>query len=179
MKKLLMLSLLVFGTATMFAQQYNATDADSEVKFTIKNFGLNVNGSFKGLQGKIAFDPGNLAAASINVSVDAATVNTGNGARDKHLKKEEYFDVANHPKLTFVSSKLSAGTVPGTYNLQGTLTIKGISKQISFPFTAAAITNGYRFEGKFKINRRDFKVGGGSWVLSDDLTISLNVSAIK
>lgn len=179
MKKLFTLSLFFFAAATLFAQQYNATDAGSEVKFTIKNFGLNVNGSFKGLQGKIAFDPGKLAAASINVSVDAATVNTGNGARDKHLKKEEYFDISNHPKLAFVSSKLSAGAVAGTYNLQGTLTIKGISKQINFPFTATAIANGYRFEGKFKINRRDFKVGGGSWVLSDELAISLNVSAIK
>ena len=108
MKQFLTVMAFFFCSTDIVAQNYTAADAGSEVKFSIKNFGLNVDGSFKGLQGKIVFDPANLSTATINVSVDAATVNTGNGSRDKHLKKDDYFDVAHHTKLTFLSSKISS-----------------------------------------------------------------------
>lgn len=179
MKRLLITLWLYSCGVNLFAQNYSPVDAGSEVKFLIKNFGLNVTGSFKGLQGTVVFDPANPAAASVDVSVDAATVNTSNNARDKHLKKEEYFDVAKYPKLTFVSLKISATGKPGMYNMEGYLSIKGTAKLVSFPFTAATVANGYRLTGQFRIKRRDFKVGGGSWVLSDDLTVLLNVMAIK
>lgn len=177
MKKLFATFYFLFFTANIFAQNYKATDVGSAVKFVIKNFGLNVGGSFKGLLGKIIFDPANPRATFFNVSIDATTVSTGNDSRDKHLRKEDYLDIANHPRLSFTSTKITDKA--GVYIAEGDLTIKGISKKISFPFTATAGTNGYHFEGQFRINRRDFKVGDKSWVLSDELTVSLNVSAIK
>lgn len=161
----------------MPAQNYIPADASSEVRFAIKNFGVTVNGSFKGLKGKIIFDEQALAASSVTVTVDASTVNTGNGSRDKHLKKEDYFNAEAYPTLSFVSTKITGK--PGAYNIEGNLTIKGTTKTISFPFTATATTNGYRLNGQFKINRRNFNVGGSSWVLSDDLTVSLSVTVIK
>lgn len=177
MKKLFLILLLSISGIDLFAQNYVPSDAGSEAKFVIKNFGINVTGSFKGLKGKIVFDPANPGGSSVNVTVDAATVNTGNDSRDKHLKKEDYFDATNHSVLSFVSTKITGKA--GTYTIEGNLAIKGIMKLISFPFTATAITNGYRLEGQFKLNRRDFKVGGGSLILSDELTVILNVSAIK
>ena len=177
MKKQLITILLCCCSIFVSAQNYTVADAGSEVKFSIKNFGLNVSGSFTGLQGTIHFDAANPAAASFTVSVDAATVNTSNSSRDKHLKKEEYFDVANHTKLTFVSSKITGSA--GSYTVEGILTIKGTAKKISFPFTATPNSAGCRFAAQFRINRRDFKVGGSSWVLSDELTVVLNVSATK
>jgi polyisoprenoid-binding protein YceI len=138
---------------------------------------MNVTGSFKGLKGSIKFLPGNPAASSINVSVDAATVNTSNSSRDNHLKKEAYFDATRYPTLSFASVKISGKN--GSYTVEGNLTIKGTKKYISIPFTATAITNGYRLQGRFKLNRKDFKVGGNSWVLSNDLNVSLNIAAIK
>ncbi len=177
MKRLLIIGLLTVAAAYLHAQNYAASDAGSNIKFAIKNFGLTVNGSFKGLIGEIDFNPENLATSSINVSVDANTVNTGNNGRDKHLTKEDYFDAANHPVLSFASSKITGKA--GTYSIEGNITIKGITKTISFPFTATVIANGYRLQGSFRLNRRDFKVGGSSWVLSDELTVSLNVAAIK
>lgn len=179
MKKIIIISTLLFFIANVFAQSYSAVDAGSAVKFSIKNFGLTVNGSFKGLQGKIIFNADNPAASSFNVGVDAATVNTGNGSRDSHLKKEDYFNAAGHPKLNFVSVKVTGTGKAGMYNMEGNLTIKGITKLISFPFTATANAGGYLFSGQFKINRQDFKVGGSSWVLSDGLTVLLNISAQK
>jgi polyisoprenoid-binding protein YceI len=177
MKRLLIIGILIIAGSYLHAQNYAASDAGSNIKFAIKNFGATVNGSFKGLKGKIEFNPDNLSASSINVSVDANTVNTGNESRDKHLKKEDYFNVVNYPTLQFVSVKITGKA--DAYTIEGKLTIKGITKTIAFPFTATAIANGYRLQGSFRLNRRDFKVGGSSWVLSDELTVSLNVSAIK
>lgn len=177
MKKLAFIFFLISISTCCFAQHLVPKDEGSEVKFSIKNFGLNVTGSFKGLKGIIVFDPANLPAAVFNVSVQANTVNTGNGSRDKHLKKEDYFNVASYPELNFTSTKISTS---GTgYTVEGTLTIKGKKKNISFPFTAVAISNGYQLKGQFKINRLDFNVGSSSWVLSNELTVSLTIAAIK
>ena len=178
-KNIFVLLVCFFSMTNLPAQQYEPVDPGSSVKFVIKNFGLNVDGSFRGLQGKITFNTENLTTSGFNVSVDAATVNTGNGSRDGHLKKDEYFDVTKHPKITFVSTKITAGSKPGQYIVEGVITIKGISKPVSFPFMVSPAANGNLFMGQFKINRRDFKVGGKSWVLSDDVTVSLNISTIK
>lgn len=177
MKKITAILCILFCTVHALAQNYTAVDAGSAIKFNIKNLGLNVTGSFKGLKGKINFDPSNLAAASVSVSVDASTINTGNTSRDKHLKKEDYFNVSNYPELSFVSTKITGGA--GVFQIEGSLTIKGVSKAISFPFTAKQEGNGYRFTGQFSINRRNFNVGGSSWVLSDNLIVSLNVLTVK
>lgn len=179
MKKISLFVIASFLIVSLQAQLLVSVDAASSVKFTIKNFGLKVDGSMKGLQGKIFFNPASLAIASFNVSVDAATINTNNGSRDNHLKKEEYFDVANHPRLQFISTKILATSKPAIFKMEGNITIKGKTKLVSFPFTAVEKPDGYSFSGEFTINRRDFKVGGNSLVLSDNLIVSLSVFAKK
>lgn len=164
----------VFSTA---AQGLKPSDDASAIKFSIKNLGITVNGSFKGLKGDITFDPSAAANALFNLTVDAATVNTDNSTRDKHLKKEDYFNVNKFPFITFLSTKISASGKDGTFIVNGKITIKGTTKNISFPFTAQAQQHGYLFKGTFKLNRRDFKVGGGSLVLSDNLEVSFSVYA--
>jgi len=72
---------------------------------------------------------------------------------------------------------LSEDNKDGYYYLFGNLTIKGVTKEVKFPFTATAKDGGYLFEGSFKLNRRDFGVGGSSLSLGDDLTVSLSVLA--
>lgn len=179
MKTFLILTVAVLLTVFTFAQRYVPKNEGSSVKFTIKNFGLTVNGSFTDLQGSIAFNPANLSIANFNVTVNAGTVNTGNSSRDSHLKKEEYFNSTTFPKINIVSTKISSSSEAGRYLFEGVATIKGTAKNISFPFTAAAANDGFQFEGSFKVNRRDFKVGDGSLVLSDVLLVNLKISAIK
>jgi polyisoprenoid-binding protein YceI len=162
-----------------FAQTYIATDEGSKVHFTIKNFGIKTGGDFTGLNGTIVFNPKALATSSISVAVSATTVNTDNGARDKHLRKEEYFHVEKFPTLSFVSTKITESTVAGRYFVAGNLTIKGVTKAVQFGFSAAASGTGYLFVGDFEINRRDFGVGGSSAVMADKLKVTLSVSAKK
>ena len=162
-----------------FSQSLSAVDKSSKVQFKIRNMGFSVTGSFTGLEGKMIFDEKNLAGSSFEASVDASTINTGIDARNKHLREEEYFDVKKFPRISFVSTKVTPSTKAGTFFIFGKLTIKNVTKDISFPFTATAQDGGYLFNGEFKINRRDFEVGGNSFVLSDNLTVQLAVLAKK
>ncbi len=151
------------------------TDAGSKVSFTIRNFGLNVDGSLSGLGGEIVFDPKSPSTARFDVFVKAASIKTGNRLRDDHLIKKDYLNVASFPEIRFRSVSVSPGTVAGSYNITGTLTLKGVSREISFPFRAEPQGNGYLFTGSFQINRRDFGVGGGSISLSDHMTMMLRI----
>lgn len=178
MKPALRLIPILLLLAFSLPQTLTPADNESNVQFRIKNFGFNVTGTFTGLQGKIEFDPNNLASSSFDVTIDAKTINTGIDMRDNHLRKSDYFDVENYPHIKFASVKISPGNKSGTLFIFGKLTIKDVTKDISFPFTARPVENGYQFNGEFKINRREFKVGGGSTV-SDNLTVILSVVAKK
>ena len=175
MKTILSFVFLIVGMLSLNAQQYKPVDDKSEVKFTVKNFGLNTSGTLSNLKGTIQFDPSNLSSASFNVSVDVNTINTGISMRDNHLKEKEYFYTEKYSTIRFVST----GVKPANdgFILTGQLTIKGVSKDISFPFTAVTQNGGMLFTGNFTIDRKDFDVGGSSAVLSNSVDISLKVFA--
>ena len=173
MKKFVLLSVCTVLSVLALAQ-YKVVDNRSSVKFTIKNFGINVGGSFAGLEGNISFDPLHPETAAFRVSIDAATVNTDNDLRDSHLKAENYFDAGHYPRIAFESVKITATTKKGIFMMYGKLTIKNQSKDITFPFTADALAGSWLFKGTFTINRRDFNVGGAS-IISDNANITLEV----
>jgi polyisoprenoid-binding protein YceI len=176
MKKYMLFTLAALISSSV-AAQYKPVEQSSSVNFTIKNLGFGVDGTFKGLQGDIAFDPANLATSVFDVTLDASTVNTDNSLRDGHLKGDSYFDVKNYPRILFVSTKVSAGK-SGAYLMTGKLTIKKTTKVISFPFSATSSNAGFVFKGTFSINRKDYDVGGTS-TISDNLDVSLNILAKK
>lgn len=176
-KKIIVVLLLITTSHFLFAQ-YKPINETSELKFRIANLGFNVDGSFSGIDGSILFDPQNINASRFEVSVAAGTVNTDNNLRDEHLKEEGYFDIKNYPLIKLVSEKITPGKGSNAYVFSGRLTIKGQSKTISFPFTATAVANGYLFKGSFKINRKDFGVGGTS-TIANELEVNINVNARK
>src|SRR6185436_19796042 len=172
-------AIALFCVVTAFGQNYTPTDAGSKVYFVIKNFGINTGGTFEGVAGSITFDPANLSSASFNVSVDAKTVDTDIEGRDNHLRRAEYFDVEKYPKISFKSTKITTTNKDGYLYMFGVITIKNVSKEISFPFTQTSKDGGILFKGDFKLNRRDFGVGGNSFSLSDDVSIELSIFARK
>jgi polyisoprenoid-binding protein YceI len=178
MKKYLLIPALLIAWNYSSAQNYTPVDSSSSVKFKVKNLGFNVGGSFSGLQGTITFDPNNHSACKFEVTIDAKTVNTRIDMRDNHLRNEDYFDVKNHPSIRMVSTRITPSTKSGTLYFFGNLTIKNTTKEISFPFSATQQNGGYVFNGEFKMNRRDFSVGGGS-TISDNLTVTLEVATRK
>lgn len=178
MKKgfIVLVALLTIGIS--YAQSYQPVEDKSSVKFTIKNFGVNTGGSFKGPQGSIIFDPADISKSVFDVSVNAETIDTDNDSRDKHLKDEDYFSVKEYPNISFKSDEIQGNARKG-YTVKGKLTLKGITKDVSFPFTAVQQGSDWLFTGELKLNRRDFKVGGSSAVLSDNLVVNLSVLAAK
>ena len=179
MQKIFILLFFIMFFSKGNAQNLVPVDEGSAIKFSIKNFGFSTGGSFTGLKGKIQFDAGNIANTSFTVSVDATSINTNNESRDKHIRKEEYFNVEKYPLISFASGAVSNGDKPGTFLMKGNLIIKGVTKPISFPFTVIAQNNGFLFSASFNINRRDFGVGSNSMVLADNLLLSLRVFAKK
>jgi polyisoprenoid-binding protein YceI len=175
MKVKLLLALVLFTVKDLHAQLKPADDK-STVGFTVRNFGVQVGGTLKGLEGTIHFDPAHPADANFDISIDAATVNTDNSMRDDHLKGESYLDIKHYPKIRLTSTKVLPSNKTGVWLLTGKLTIKNHTKDISFPFSATAATGGYVFKGDFKIKRREFEVGGFS-TISDEMEVNLNVLA--
>jgi polyisoprenoid-binding protein YceI len=156
------------------AQSYVPVSDSCRISFTIKNLGIKVKGSFTGLQGSIHFDPSQPENSAFDVQVDPATVNTGNNKRDDHLRQAVFFDCTNHPQIKFVSTKVTQGRKAGTFFMEGTLTIKGISLPLSFPFSVTPTTDGYWLEGMFGMRRKPFTVGRTSTV-SDKLKVDVRV----
>ena len=149
----------------------NASDA--KVSFTIKNAGLNVEGKFSGLEGKINFDPENPASGSIIASVSAETIDTGINMRDKDLRTEHYLDVEKYPKISFVSSSISK-TSKG-FSVTGKFTIKDVTKTVTIPFTFENQT----FKGSLTIDRMDYHVGKNSWIMGDEVNIVFEIPVSK
>ncbi len=167
---------LILSVAVSAQQTLN--DAESKVGFTIKNMGIDVNGTLKGLNGKIQFDPKNLNKSSFDVTVDVNTINTDNAKRDAHLKTDDFFDAVKYPVIRIVSSQMvSKGG--NNYKAVGMLTIKNVTKKIGFDFTATPTAVGYTFTSAFVINRKDFGVGGSSMIMGDEVKVSLNIKATK
>ncbi|MEP6951174.1 MAG: YceI family protein [Ginsengibacter sp.] len=179
LKKLLPFIFLI--STAIHAQKYSPDDAGSKVHFTIKNFGIKTGGDLSGLKGDIYFFTSDLAAFRITVTVDAATVDTDNGSRDKHLKGSEYFDAEKFPLITITSTKIDKTnkTESGFYYFNGNLTMHGITKPIAFPFHVEKVNDTYLFTGDFEIDRLDFGVGDKSAVLSSTVNVSLSVLAKK
>jgi polyisoprenoid-binding protein YceI len=174
-KKILFIALLAITNA--FAQVKH-TVTKSAVTYEIKNMGINTHGSFGGLTGDIKFDTQNLPASSIEASIETVTLNSDNEMRDKHLKSEDYFDVARYPKITMksVSFKHKSG---GNYTGVFYVTIKDKTKTVEVPFSYTESGSTASFKGNFTINRQDFGVGGSSMVLAKDATITVEVETTK
>ena len=178
MKKYIIITALLFCIKTSYSQRIlTPTGEGSKVHFVIKNFGIKTGGDLSGLKGTIKFDPKNLSVWAFDVTVDASTIDTDNSSRDSHLRKEDYFDVAKHPTIHIVSTKINATDKPGTYSMNANLTIKGITKPVKFNFKVNSSKNGYMFAGEFSMNRRDFNIGSSSVSMADNLKVSLSVFA--
>ncbi len=178
--QLFSLLLLIASTGPIaIGQSLSPSETKSSVQFKIKNFGSTVEGTFKGLTGTIDFDPLHPSISKFDVSVDANSVDTNNGLRNKHLKKEEYLNVLTYPRIRVVSTSITNSAKAGEFIFKGNLTIKATTKEITFPFTYSLVNGVPVFTGEFQLNRRDFNVGGNSFSLADTLVVLLSVTADK
>ncbi len=158
---------LFFMTHVVGAQE-NTTQID----FKIKNFGVFVNGNFDKVTVESNFDKRNLALSYIKAEVEINTINTNNKKRDKHLLEAEYFDELNYKQLKLVSSKIEKKAA-NSYVLTGKLTIKKTTKTVVVPLIINENEEDIVLSASFELNRKDYGVGGNSWVLSNTVMIEV------
>jgi len=162
---------------------YKVDPVHSGVTFTVRHFVSEVEGRFKDYAGTIKYDAQHPADSSVQFTVQAASIDTGNDSRDKDLRSDNYFGVEKFPTLSFVSTKV---TPKGgdTFDVTGNLTIKGVTKTITIPasFLGEMKTKmGERagFRSAFTIKRSDYGVSGGAGIVGDDVNITIRVEAVR
>jgi len=172
-KRIAMIAFCFFYLINLSKAQTGLKVISSKISFKIKNAGLSVDGTFSGFEGEINFIPEQYKLATIKASINANTINTGINARDKHLKKEEFFDVIKFPKISIVSSFF--GKEGNKYLGYFKLTMKGITKDITIPF----IFENNILKGDFILNRREYNIGGKSFMMNDNVSISIQINTLK
>ena len=115
-----------------------------------------IQGAFTGLKAVINFDEKDLATSNVEASVDVASFNTGNGMMNTHAKSEQWFDSEKNPTISFKSSSI-AKTATG-YEAKGKLSMHGVSKDFTMPFTFEKTATGGLFKSAFVINRLDYEI---------------------
>jgi polyisoprenoid-binding protein YceI len=175
MNRILIFVFCVSISVCGFSQSWQPVSA--AVGFSLKMFGVSVEGKFKGLNVVIKFDPENLASNSIAATVDATTIDTDNTLRNRHLReKEDFFEVAKYPKISMKSTKIekTANGYTGYFDM----TIKSITKPVKVPFAFLSTGNKATFSGNFIVNRRDWAIGGNTLGMANDVTINLTINTI-
>jgi polyisoprenoid-binding protein YceI len=140
---------LIVSSAFTFIKSQDWKIADG---YSVKFDGGDPSGEFRGMKGTINFDPNDLATSKFDVSIDVATINTGNGMKNTHAKSEKWFDADKYPTIKFTSSAITK-TAAG-FEAKGTLDMHGVQKEITLPFTFSNNT----FAGSLEINRLDYNV---------------------
>ncbi|WP_208325288.1 YceI family protein [uncultured Algoriphagus sp.] len=161
----------------------------SEVSFKVKHLVIStVTGYFKKFEGAAESESDDFDGASVSFTADIDSIDTNQGDRDNHLKSADFFDAANHPKLSF-SGRISKNG--GNYQLVGDLEIRGTKKEVTLDVDFGGVAGdpygqtkaGFEIEGK--INRKEFGLTwsavteAGSVVVSDQVRLMLSVQLVK
>ena len=163
--------------------------AHSEVHFQVRHLVTKVRGRFTEFSGTVIFDPALPQASSINFTIDAASVDTDAADRDQHLRSDDFFAVGTHPTITFVSTHVTKKS-DERFDVDGTLTIRGVAKQVTLPVTFLGEAKDpwgntrVGFETEITVNRKEFgltwnaALETGGFLVGDDVKIGVQTQAI-
>jgi polyisoprenoid-binding protein YceI len=169
---------------------YQIDRSHSDVRFRVRHLLSRVGGQFKDFTGEIVFDPDRPDASTVNVRIDAASIDTGVSDRDAHLRSDDFFAVEKYPELTFVSDRI-VSTGAGSFTVYGTLTIRGVSRDVELPVNyLGSVRDPYgkdlvAFEGSIRLNRKDFgltwnaALETGGFLVGDDVEVTFNIEAAR
>jgi polyisoprenoid-binding protein YceI len=160
--------------------------AHSEIKFKVKHLVIStVTGHFSAYAGTVEASKDDFSDAKISFEADIDSIDTKNAQRDGHLKSPDFFDAANHPKLTFTSTDIKKVS-NNNYEVTGDLTIRGTKKSVKLNVVYHGTVKGFggtevaAFEITGKINRQEFGLKwsalteAGGVVVADDVILEIN-----
>jgi polyisoprenoid-binding protein YceI len=181
----LAVALLAVPALTFAADTFKIDGAHTAPGFSVTHFMVStVRGEFGKTEGKASIDAADLTKSSIEVTIDAASINTRDEKRDGHLKSADFFDVAKFPTLTFKSTKVEkAGEA---LKVTGDLTMHGVTKPVVLDVKLTPeIQDPYKntrrgVSATGKLNRKDFGVSyGPDAVVSDLVSLTIDAELIK
>ena len=185
---------IAFGFAALSAfagDVYVADKAHSEARFEIRHMVSHVSGKFNDVAATVNADPANAAASSVDFSIKAASIDTGNENRDKHLRSADFFDVEKSPEITFKSTAIKPTAKKNVYDVTGDLTMHGVTKHVTLPveFLGFGKDPGGNtragFVVKTTLNRKDYGINWnkaldeGGVLLGEDVDVTVNLETVK
>lgn len=188
-KSTIILAAALLSASVAGATEFKIDKTHSEVGFKVRHFLSKTAGRFDDFSGTIQLDESDLTKSSVELKINASSVDTDNADRDKHLKTEDFFWVEKYPEITFRSTKI-VKTGNSTYDVVGNLTMRGVTKTITLPVSFMGKINDpwgnvrVGFETATKINRKEYGINWnkaldqGGFMLSDDVDISINIEAV-
>lgn len=190
MRRLIFPALIVLLVAPAIPAQaatWTPDQAHSEVDFSVLHMSLsNVHGRFGNVTGAVHFDPADIAASSVNVTIDMSGIDTGESARDAVLKSASFFDVEKYPTATFVSTTVAK--TAGGWVVTGNLTLRGVSKPVVLtvdgpngPVTGMDQKLHAGFTATASLDRKDFGIGTSfpSGIVGDQVKLSIDLEIVK
>lgn len=184
-----LVSLVAVRGAAAETHEYVVDPVHSEVGFKVKHLVSKTPGRFEEYDGKVWLDPANIAGTlKVSATIQAASVNTQNEKRDQHLETTDFFDVANHPEITFESTAVKkAGD---KYEVAGNLTMRGVTKPVTLTAEVTGTgTNPWSGQPMVgldltgTVNRKDYGINwnkaldAGGFVLGDEVWIEIHLEA--
>lgn len=164
----------------------------SAAQFSVRHMAIStVRGGFSNVNGIVRLDDQDITRSTVDVTIDVATVDTREPARDKDLRSDKFFDVEHFPKMTFKSKKVEQ-LAPGKLKVTGDLTIRGATKEVVLDVDgpSAAVTDPWKNQraavnATTKVNRQDFGVkwnatmDNGGVIVGDDVNITIDAEMTK
>jgi len=163
----------------------------SSINFMVRHLLVaKVRGRLTRWTGALQFDEANPSASSVEVSIDAGSIDTSEAQRDAHLRSPDFFDVGKHPKITFKSTKVER-TASTTYRVRGELTIRGVTRpavlDVEYGGTLRDPFGNDRagFSAKAVVDRKEFGINfnqvldHGGLAFGEFVTIDMDVEATK
>lgn len=179
----------LLGTAATQAADYtiDTEGAHASVNFRIQHLGYSwLTGRFNGFEGSLSYDPDNVAASKIKVTIDTGSIDTNHAERDKHLRSGDFLDVETFDKATFVSKRISNIQDGGkTFDVEGQLTLHGVTRDVTIAVQKVGEGEdpwgGYRvgFTGAAEIALKDFGIDYDLGPASQVLELDLNIEGVR
>jgi polyisoprenoid-binding protein YceI len=156
--------LLIFTTGAMAAplqveQSRYVVKTSSKIEFHATSTFAKVVGVFHSWDANMKMPADKFTDAALVLEIDAGSVTTGSGLRDKEVKGKNFFSVQEHPQIRFASKSISADATPTKYQMVGELTIRGITQPVAVSIALLRQDDGHEWvDGSFSFNRRDFGI---------------------
>jgi polyisoprenoid-binding protein YceI len=181
------------SATSLFAQgaTWQLDGSHSRAQFAVKHMMVStVRGQFTKTTGTGTWDGKSFTTASIDVTIDAASISTGIEGRDNHLRSADFFDVAKFPTITFKSTKIEQVS-PGKLKMTGDLTLHGVTRSVVLdvdgPSAVMKEQNGLRVGASAtgKINRKDFgltwnrAIEAGGVTVSEEVALTIDVEFVN